>query len=114
MNDATPKLAHHGAPLPELSKIRYCTHFSRNHLYRTDDELATYQQLFVVENLVSWIFRSAREAIRSRSDDAAWGIDILHGDLVGRRHHQATFGRRNPIAAHDNNNLVMNAGEWAG
>ena len=47
-------------------------------------------------------------------DDAAWGIDVLHGDLVGRRHHQATFGRRNPIAAHDNNNLVMNAGEWAG
>jgi hypothetical protein len=29
-------------------------------------------------------------------------------------HHQVTFGRRNPIAAHDNNNLVMNADERAG
>jgi len=34
--------------------------------------------------------------------------------LSGAAHYQATFGRRNPIAAHDNNNLVMNAGEWAG
>jgi hypothetical protein len=43
--------------------------------------------------------------------DTAWGIDVRHGDLVGHRHHQVTFGRRNPIAAQDNNNLVMNAGE---
>ena len=47
-------------------------------------------------------------------NDAAWGVDVLHGDLVGHWHHQVTFGRRNPIAAHDNNNLVMNAGERAG
>ncbi|EEF63433.1 hypothetical protein Cflav_PD6068 [Pedosphaera parvula Ellin514] len=47
-------------------------------------------------------------------DDTAWGIDVLHGDLIRHRHHQVTFGRRNPIAAHDNNNLVMNASEWAG
>ena len=34
--------------------------------------------------------------------------------IVLMRYHQTTFGRRNPIAAHDNNNRNMNAGEWPG
>jgi hypothetical protein len=61
--------------------------------------------------------------ICERSPEGDWSRELPGGPgeltfsmaiLSGAGHHQATFGRRNPIAAHDNNNLVMNAGEWAG
>ena len=37
-------------------------------------------------------------------------IDILDRDLRFRRHHQVTFGRRNPIAAQAASSLIMKRG----
>ena len=49
--------------------------------------------------------------LSSLPDDTARRVHILDRDLVGRRDHQETLGCRNPIAAHANSNLIMNAGE---